>query len=95
MAMLELSLAKDGRPIGEIGNRVEAVDRKTGVAVDNDMFCGGRTDRPSECNGTHYSQCGGKAACRRRLPCVPLSGHSVADPVAIRLRWRRKARIPA
>jgi hypothetical protein len=46
--LLEFAFSGQGLGVGEIGDRIEAADRKTGVTVDHDSLGGRGPDRASE-----------------------------------------------
>ena len=70
MAVLEFGAADDQPAVGEIGHRIEAVDRQTGVAVDHDALGGrGAQSRRKSCD--HRRQAEGNRAGNRAD--VPLS----------------------
>ena len=97
MPVLEFALPECRRAVGEIGHGVEAVDGQPAVAVDHDVLGGRGRDRqrrrehPQQGEGRNCSA----GAPKSYLPWVPPCGHSIADPVAIRLRSCRKPRLLA
>src|SRR5262249_17833163 len=87
-------LSGDRGAIDEVGDRIEAVDGETAMALGDDLLRGRRPDRRDRATqrggqrrGTNHPAREGKP----ELSLTPRCGHSLANHAVIRLRFGRKA----
>ena len=68
MAVLEFGAADDHPVVGEIGDRIDAVECEAGVPVDHDAFGGGGTQNRRKPRGHHGQAEGDRAPDRAGVP---------------------------